>query len=153
MNKAEINFFYDKNEDWESTYNNQNFFEYNLHRMRYLVVDTELTNNPFEGCVDLETLEVKNQLSFDRLKQYTLKDLLDLCEANEWDWIGDDFEHMCEYFNFVCGHLGTHTYTTQVMNDYEYLDVEMIKIPEQYLSNPLAKRAYLEGVQDAECHN
>ena len=67
--KAKIDFFYDRNEDWESTYNNQNFFEYNLHRMRYLVVDTELKNNPFEGCVDLETLEVNNSMQWERLKQ------------------------------------------------------------------------------------
>jgi hypothetical protein len=39
------------------------------------------------------------------------------------------------------------------MNDCEYLDVAMFQIPEQYLSNPLAKQAYLDGVADAECHN
>ena len=117
MNKAEINFFYDKNEDWESTYNNQNFFEYNLHRMRYLVVDNDwLKNNPFGRCVDLGTLEITNQLAFDRLKQYTLKDLLELCDVNSWDWIGDDFEHMWQYLEFICDHDKTFMYNLSLIH-------------------------------------
>ena len=128
--RAKIDFFYDKNEDWESTYNNQNFFEYNLHRMRYLVVDTELKNNPFEGCVDLETLEVKNQLAFERLKQYTHEDLLKLGEVNEWDWIGDDFEHMWQYLGFIADHDKTLCITRESwakMNTWTSMDITFLR--------------------------
>ena len=147
--RAKIDFFYDKNEDWESTYNNQNFFEYNLHRMRYLVVDTELTNNPFEGCVDLETLEVKNQLAWERLKQYTHEDLLKLGEVNEWDWIGDDFEHMWQYLGFIADHDKTFMYNTRIMGEDEYMDIYGYNIPEKYQQGEL-REAYLAGQSDAE---
>lgn len=147
--KTTIDFFVDPKEDWESTYNNQNFFEYNLHRFRYLVVDTQLDNNPFEGCVDLETLEVKNQLSFERLKQYTHEDLCKLGEVNEWDWIGDDFEHMWQYLNFIQDHDKDFNYNTRIQGEDEYMQIHAYKIPEKYREEPL-REAYLEGQADAE---
>jgi hypothetical protein len=147
--RAQIDFFYDKNEDWESTYNNQNFFEYNLHRMRYLVVDTPLRNNPFEGCVDLETLEVKNSMQFERLKQYTHEDLLKLCDVNSWDWIGDDFEHMWQYLNFIQDHDRDFNYNTRIQGEDEYMQIHAYRIPEKYREEPL-REAYLAGQVDAE---
>ena len=147
--KTTIDFFVDPKEDWESTYNNQNFFEYNLQRFRYLVVDTQLDNNPFEGCVDLETLEVKNQLSFERLKQYTHEDLCKLGEVNEWDWIGDDFEHMWQYLNFIQDHDKDFNYNTRIQGEDEYMQIHAYKIPEKYREEPL-REAYLEGQADAE---
>ena len=147
--KTTIDFFVDPKEDWESTYNNQNFFEYNLHRFRYLVVDTQLDNNPFEGCVDLETLEVKNQLSFERLKQYTHEDLCKLGEVNEWDWIGDDFEHMWQYLNFIQDHDKDFNYNTRIQGEDEYMQIHAYRIPEKYREEPL-REAYLEGQADAE---
>jgi hypothetical protein len=147
--KTTIDFFVDPKEDWESTYNNQNFFEYNLHRFRYLVVDTQLDNNPFEGCVDLETLEVKNQLSFERLKQYTHDDLIKLGEVNEWDWIGDDFEHMWQYLNFIQDHDKDFNYNTRIMGEDEWMMIHAYKIPEKYREGAL-REAYLEGQSDAE---
>ena len=147
--RAQIDFFYDNNEDWESTYNNQNFFEYNLHRMRYLVVDTPLKNNPFEGCVDLETLEVKDLKAFDLLYSLDHKDLLKLCEVNEWDWIGDDFEHMWQYLNFIQDHDKNFNYNTRIMGEDEYMDIYGYTIPEKYREGAL-REAYLEGQRDAE---
>ena len=147
--KTTIDFFVDPKEDWESTYNNQNFFEYNLHRFRYLVVDTELDNNPFEGCVDLETLEVKDQLSFERLKQYTHEDLLKLGEVNEWDWIGDDFEHMWQYLNFIQDHDKDFNYNTRIMGEDEWMKIHAYNIPEKYREGAL-REAYLQGQIDAE---
>ena len=154
-NKTTLDFFWDKEDNFtEYTYNNQDFYEMNLERFRYLVISCDyIDNNPFYGCVDVKTLDIVNQEAFDKLSSMEYDDLYDMKEEQDWDWIGEDFVHMCEYFNFVCDHLGTHTYTTQVMNDCEYLDVAMFQIPEQYLSNPLAKQAYLDGVADAECQN
>ena len=147
---ATIDFFYNKNEDWESTYNNQNFFEYNLQRMRYLVVDTTyLKNNPFEGCVDLATLEVKNSMQFERLKQYTHEDLQNLCEVNEWDWLGDDFEHMWQYLNFIQDHDKDFNYNTRIQGEDEYMQIHAYKIPEKYRQGAL-REAYLQGQIDAE---
>ena len=147
---ATIDFFYNKNEDWESTYNNQNFFEYNLQRMRYLVVDTTyLKNNLFQGCVDLATLEVKNSLQFERLKLYTLEQLLELGEINEWDWLGDDFEHMWQYLNFIQSHHKEFNYNTRIMGEDEYMDIFAYTIPEKFREGAL-REAYLEGQADAE---
>jgi hypothetical protein len=147
--KTTIDFFVDPKEDWECSYNNQNFFEYNLHRFRYLVVDTQLDNNPFEGCVDLETLEVKNQLSFERLKQYTHEDLIKLGEVNEWDWLGDDFEHMWQYLNFIQDHDKDFNYNTRIQGEDEYMQIHAYKIPEKYRQGAL-REAYLQGQIDAE---
>ena len=151
-NKTTLNFFWDKEDNFtEYTYNNQDFYQYNLERFRYLVVSCDyIDENPFCGCVDVDTLEIVNQEAFDRLSSMDYDDLNDMKDEHDWDWIGDDFEHMGEYFNFVCSHLGTHTYSTEVMGDCEYLAVDMWEIPKQYLGNPTAKRAYLEGVSDSE---
>ena len=147
--RAKIDFFYDKNEDWESTYNNQNFFKYNLHRMRYLVVDTELKNNPFEGCVDLETLEIKDQLAFDSLSVTPFESLIAISNNNEWRWIGDDFEHMWQYLNFITDHDKTFMYNTRIMGEDEYMHIYGYNIPEQYQKGDL-REAYLAGQSDAE---
>lgn len=149
MTKTTIDFFYDKNEDWESTYNNQNFFEYNLHRMRYLVVDTELKNNPFEGCVDLETLEIKDQLAFDSLSVTPFESLIAISNNNEWDWIGDDFEHMWQYLGFIADHDKTFMYNTRIMGEDEYMNIHAYNIPKKYQQGEL-REAYLAGQSDAE---
>ena len=146
---ATIDFFYDANDDWGASSNNQNFFEYNLQRMRYLVVDTELDNNPFEDCVDLATLEVKNSMQFERLKQYTLEDLLKLGEVNEWDWLGDDFEHMWQYLNFITDHDKAFMYNTEIMGEDEYMHITTYSIPEKYRTGEL-REAYMAGQADSE---
>jgi len=149
VTRAKIDFFYDKNEDWESTYNNQNFFEYNLHRMRYLVVDTELKNNPWYGCVDLETLEIKDQLAFDSLSVTPFESLIAISNNNEWDWIGDDFEHMWQYLAFISDHDKTFMYNTRIMGEDEYMHIYGYNIPEKYQQGEL-REAYLAGQSDAE---
>ena len=148
--RAKIDFFYDKNEDWESTYNNQNFFEYNIERLRWCLVDADfLDGNPFAECVDLNTLKVRDIKAFDLLYSLDHKELMEMVEDKEWDWKGDDFEHMWQYLGFIADHDKTFMYNTRIMGEDEYMDIYGYNIPKKYQQGEL-REAYLAGQSDAE---
>ena len=145
---VDLRFFHDPKDDWENTYNNQGFFKHNVERLRWLLVDTSwLEGNPFAGCVDLKTLTVKDPVAFYRLAMSSHVELLDLVEQNDWDWTGDDFDHMEGYLEWIQEHDDTFCYSSQVINEDEYLHIGSWRIPAEYSRDDL-KKAYIQGVRD-----
>jgi hypothetical protein len=111
------------------------------------LVDADfLKDNPFAGCVDLDTLEIKNQEAFD-LMMAEETDLVQMVEDKDWDWLGDDFEHMESYLSFIMQHDLTFCYDTRPAGKYEseYLEIRTWKIPEKYNKTPELREAYVAG--------
>ena len=150
VTKVPLAFFYNKNDDWENTYNNQGFFKHNVERLRWLLVDTSwLEGNPFAGCVDLKTLKYKDPAAFYRLAMSTHQDLLDMVEKNDWDWTGDDFDHMEGYLEWIHEQDPTFCYYSQVINEDEFLHIGTWKMPAEFNNDEL-KKAYIQGVRDTK---
>lgn len=148
MTKAPLNFFYNSNDDWQNTYNNQGFFLHNVERLRWCLVEADfLENNPFAGCVDIWTLNVKDPLAFYRLAMTSYQDLVKMVEQNDWDWTGDDFDHMDAYLSWIQDHDKTFCYSSQIINECEYLEIHAWHIPKEFAEGNLRK-AYLQGIED-----
>ena len=149
-NKVTLDFFFDREDDWGANYNNQDFFQYNIERLRWCLVEADhLEGNPFTGCIDLNTLEVKDLKAFDLLYSLDHKELMKMVEDKDWDWIGDDFEHMWQYLNFITDHDKTFMYNTRIMGEDEWMHIYGYNIPEKYQQGEL-REAYLAGQSDAE---
>ena len=149
MKKAPLSFFYDKKDDWGHNYNNQDFFQYNVERLRYLLVTLEpqgdfMKGNPFYNCVDMDTLEVKT-VEFYKLALSTWEDLKKMVDENEWDWIGDDFIHMEEYLSWICEHDNNFVYDASPSSADEYLHINAWRLPKKY-REPKLREAYLSGI-------
>ena len=147
MAKTTLDTFFDKEDDWTANYNNMDFFMWNPQRLRWCLVDADfLKDNPFAGCVDLDTLEIKNQEALD-LMMAEETDLVEMVEDKDWDWLGDDFEHMESYLSFIMQHDLTFCYDTRPAGKYEseYLEIRTWKIPEKYNKTEELREAYVAG--------
>jgi len=142
--KTTLDFFFDKEDTWDCNYNNQDFFECRQERLRWCLVSADfLGDNPYYGCVDLDTLEIKNQTLFDEL---ALVDQQTVYE-NEWDWMGDDFDHMEAYLSFIMKHDPSFYYWVSYENNDEYLRIVTWEIPKKYQTDPMLRQAYIDGVE------
>ena len=153
IKKVPLSFFYDKEDDWGHNYNNQDFFQYNVERLRYLLVTSEpqgdyMKGNPFYNCVDMDTLKVKT-VEFYKLALSTWEDLKKMVDENEWDWLGDDFIHMEQYLSWICKHDKDFVYNVCPKNDDEYLEINTWTLPEEY-KEPKLREAYLAGISAVE---
>ena len=154
MKKAPLSFFYNKKDDWGHNYNNQDFFQYNVERLRYLLVTSEpqgdyMKGNPFYNCVDMKTLEVKDKVAFYKLALSTWEDLKKMVDENEWHWLGDDFIHMEQYLSWICKHDKDFVYNVCPKNDDEYLEINTWTLPKKYSESKL-RAAYLAGCSAVE---
>ena len=148
VNKCNLKFFYDPKDDWGANYNNQDFFQYNIERLRWCLVKNEsLDDNPFSGCVDLTTLEIKNPVSFYQLAMSSHDALIDMVAEKDWDWLGEDFIHMENYLEFIEKHDKTFCYSVEPMDEDAYLQINTWHIPKEYMEGEL-RLAYIQGVND-----
>ena len=130
----------------EEGYNNQDFYQMSDETLRYVLATCELPylyngrklkegqeKNKFYNCIEFHTytespteeyFKVNNPKLLQELMDMDYNSLFDYVEDNDFEWLGDDFEHIDEYLGFVsymqdevefiAG--GTH-------NDDEYMDI------------------------------
>ena len=150
MAKTTLDTFFDKEDDWAANYNNMDFFLYKPEsRLRWCLVDIDyLKDNPFAGCVDLDTLEIKNQEAFDLMINEET-DLVKMVYDKDWDWLGCDFEHMESYLSFIMRHDPTFCYDTTPAGKYDsdYLEIRTWEIPEKYNKTEELRDAYIAGTE------
>jgi|TARA_R100000406_G_scaffold54422_1_gene37146 hypothetical protein len=120
-------------------YNNQGFYMCSEQRIRYVLVTLELSpENRFYNCVEFiyadpvhstdaytkvnnpELLQELIDMDYDALEQYVCR--------NNFEWLGDDFDHMNEYLSFVSDMQDKWQFIQgDICNDDEYM--EIIKQP------------------------
>jgi len=149
MTKIELDFFFNREDNWGANYNNQDFFQYNIERLRWCLVDADhLEGNPFAKCVDLNTLEIKDQARFQSLQERSHDELMKMVDDKGWDWLGDDFEHMEAYLSFIMQHDKSFCYTVKgegYKSDSDYLHIQTWSIPEKFLKSDALRDAYIAG--------
>ena len=100
--------------------NNEDFYLGSAQRMRYLLVTRELGEEPekqleldlednrFCECISFgqdgtKTFTVHNEELLEELMAMSHQQLEDYITDNEFTWLGDDYDHIHEYLNFVSG--------------------------------------------------
>jgi len=124
----------------EETYNNQGFYLCSEQRLRFLLITTETfywshdekEDNKYYDCINLATLEVNN---FDLAKELLFMDSVDLYHYVEiekgYDWVGEDYEHITEYIDFVEYRQDKYRWLNQAENwDSDKMNIERVTLKE-----------------------
>ena len=124
----------------EQTYNNQDFYLCSEQRLKYLLITTETfywshdeeEDNKYYDCINLATLEVNN---FDLAKELLFMDSVDLYHYVEiekcYEWIGEDYEHITDYIDFVEYRQDKYRWLNQSENwDSDKMNIERVTLKE-----------------------
>ena len=111
----------------EYVYNNQDWYQEDSQRIRYILATLELSpgdsyadfegnpkqlklgqeDNRFYGCIefgDNGSYTIKDEALLSELIAMTDAQLADYIADNEYDWIGDDYDHANEYLFGIMNH-------------------------------------------------
>ena len=116
-------FVSDVNNIGEYVYNNQDWYQEDSQRIRYILATLELSpgdsyaekkqlklgqeDNRFYGCIefgDKGSYTIKDEALLSELIVMTDYQLADYIAENEYDWIGDDYDHAMEYLYGIMNH-------------------------------------------------
>jgi len=124
----------------EQTYNNQDFYLSSEQRLKYMLISTETfywtggeeEDNKYYDCINLSTLEVNN---FDLAKELLFMDSVDLYHYVEiekcYEWIGEDYEHITDYIDFVEYRQDKYRWLNQSENwDSDKMNIERVTLKE-----------------------
>ena len=116
-------FVSDVNNIGEYVYNNQDWYQQDSQRIRYILATLELSpgdsyadkkqlelgqeDNRFYGCIefgDNGSYTIKDEALLSELIVMTDAQLEAYINDNEYDWIGDDYDHANEYLFGIMNH-------------------------------------------------
>ena len=133
------------------TYNNQDFYESNEKRLRYKfneLDDKYYKNNKFYKCFDTETLEILKPKEWEELSKMSGGEMDKLVTENKWDWIGDDFDDMLEYLDFIMKHKPTLAFSTKISDKDEYMDIFLHDFADRFKTDA-EKDAFISGLNES----
>ena len=97
-------------------YNNQDWYQEDAQRMRYILATLNMSpgdpysddkqlklgqeDNRFFDCIDFDYqggYEIKDEKRLLELMNMSDEDVADYIHTNEYDWIGDDYDHISQY--------------------------------------------------------
>ena len=105
-------------------YNNQDWYQQDAQRMRYILATLELSpgdnysekpkqyelgqeDNRFYGCIEFRDnglYKIKDEKRLLELINMSDEDVTDYIETNEYEWLGDDYDHASEYLFQIMNH-------------------------------------------------
>ncbi len=100
----------------EYVYNNQDWYQEDAQRMRYILATLELSpgdpysenkqlelgqeDNRFYNCIEFHDqgmYKINDEKKLNELMNMSDSEVADYIATNEYDWIGDDYDHAMEY--------------------------------------------------------
>tara|TARA_R100000995_G_C3473680_1_gene119685 strand:- start:696 stop:1205 length:510 start_codon:yes stop_codon:yes gene_type:complete len=143
-----------ENESYDCpTYNNQDFFETSVERLRFklneLDVDIMDQDNKFYKCFDENSLEILKPNEWEELSKMSYDDLIELVEQNEWEWLGDDFDDMLNYLNFITKHNPTLRFSHEISDNDERMFIYLHDITDKFKTQAEIN-TYDQGLRDAQ---
>ena len=125
----------------ECVYNNQDWYQQDAQRMRYILATLELSpgdnysekpkqlelgqeDNRFYNCIEFHDhgmYKINDEKRLNELMNMSDSEVADYIAVNEYDWIGDDYDHANEYL-------------FQIMNEWQdeiEFDTEDYENPDQ----------------------
>ena len=123
----------------EYVYNNQDWYQEDAQRMRYILVTRNMSpgdpysdnqqlelgqeDNRFFDCIEFDYeggYEIKDEKRLLELMNMSEEDVADYIHVNEYEWIGDDYDHAMEYlFGIMNNWQDVLEYDTE---DYDNMD-------------------------------
>ena len=140
----------------EYVYNNQDWYQEDTQRMRYILVTRNMSpgdnysekpkqyelgqeDNRFFDCIEFGdydgTYKIKDEKRLLELINMSDEDVADYIHVNEYDWIGDDYDHAMEYlFSIMNNWQDVLEYDTE---DYDNMDSMTVTTrTKEYLVDP-----------------
>jgi hypothetical protein len=126
------NNFVDLLKDEDHGYNNDGFYRGSSQRLRYLLATTELfdakdeVQNKFHGCITFGNrgnFKVHNPALLDELMSATYDDLEAYVDDNGFDWLGDDYEHIDQYLDFLNNYQDKLKFSSDNWDDPDAMDI------------------------------
>ena len=126
------------------------FYLMDEKRLRYKFNEIDFDENKFYECFDEDTLEILKPKEWEELSKMTGDQMSnDYVDKYEWDWLGDDFDDMADYLNFVEKH-ETNTvfshYCDGWKNDSDYMVIYHHDMSD--LKTDAERKAYSKGIKD-----
>ena len=84
----------------ERAYNNQDWFQMDEQRLRYILATFDVEENFYRNCIEFKPkgeYQINSEQRLSMLMKMTYDELVDYVDENELDWIGDDYDHINEY--------------------------------------------------------
>ena len=100
----------------EYVYNNQDWYQEDTQRMRYILATIEMSpgdpysenkqlelgqeDNRFYNCIEFHDhgmYKINDEKKLNELMNMSDSEVADYISVNEYDWIGDDYDHAMEY--------------------------------------------------------
>ena len=101
----------------DAVYNNQDWYQQDAQRMRYILATLELSpgdnysekpkqlelgqeDNRFYNCIEFHDhgmYKINDEKKLNELMNMSDSEVADYISVNEYDWIGDDYDHAMEY--------------------------------------------------------
>ena len=108
----------------EYVYNNQDWYQEDTQRMRYILATIEMSpgdnysekpkqyelgqeDNRFYDCISFEDngmYKINDEKKLNELMNMSDSEVADYIAVNEFDWIGDDYDHANEYLFTIMNH-------------------------------------------------
>ena len=110
----------------EYAYNNQDWYQQDAQRIRYILATLELSpvdayykdgkevqlelgqeDNRYYKCIEFGDdgeYQINDEHKLSLLMRMSEEELRDYIETNEYDWIGDDYDHISEYLFKIMNH-------------------------------------------------
>ena len=128
----------------DAVYNNQDWYQQDAQRMRYILATLELSpgdnysenpkqyelgqeDNRFYGCIEFRDnglYKIKDEKRLLELINMSDEDVTDYIETNEYEWLGDDYDHASEYLFQIMNHWqDVIEYDTEDYDNPDYMTV------------------------------
>jgi len=139
-------FVSDPNDIGSEAYNNQDWYQQDAQRMRYILATIELSpvdayykdgkevqlelgqeDNRFYKCIEFGEdceYQINDEHRLAELMRMSEQELRDYIETNDYDWIGDDYDHINEYlFTIMNAWQDAVEYDTEGYDNPDYMTV------------------------------
>ena len=127
----------------EYVYNNQDWYQEDAQRMRYILATRDMSpgdpysekkqlelgqeDNRFYNCIEFHDhgmYKINDEKKLNELMNMSDSEVADYISVNEYDWIGDDYDHAMEYlFTIMNEWQDVLEYDTEDYDNIDYMTV------------------------------
>lgn len=88
----------------ERAYNNQDWFQMDEQRLRYILATFDVEENFYRNCIEFRAkgeYQINSEQRLSMLMKMTYDELVNYVNENELEWLGDDYDHVVEYLDTI----------------------------------------------------
>ena len=88
----------------EEAYNNQDWYQQDEQRLRYILATFDVEENFYRNCIEFRDKGeylINSEQRLSMLIKMTYDELVNYVNENELEWLGDDYDHVVEYLDTI----------------------------------------------------